>query len=314
MNDYYLPKMNQIISSRVNRLENTLVFGENLDRGSFISGLSKNLVAGQSRMVKNVGNCEYTHCGVGFGLMMSGFNAVLFVKQLDFMMLGIDHFVSTYGLIRAHEMGKSLGSFTIVTAIYDQGFQGPQSSFRGLAEICSMSGASAFLLQDACDAEKIADEELGKSGFRFLALSQGKASDECGKLEIVGSSSDNSAIQFETGSDVTIVCFGYTLSYGSALSSEMKVLGYSASLFTINYVCDADWGNAIAESSRNNKLVIIDDTRGTTSLAFRFLVEALKFDRNVNFNIVRTRESISTEVSDEKFQFNSKDVLNKVFG
>jgi hypothetical protein len=35
-------------------MENTLVYGENLDRGSFISGLSKNLVSGPTRLVKNV--------------------------------------------------------------------------------------------------------------------------------------------------------------------------------------------------------------------------------------------------------------------
>lgn len=155
MSNNYLSAMNQIISDRVNQMENTLVYGENLDRGSFISGLSKNLVSGPTRLVKNVGNCEYTHCGVGFGLMMSGKNAVLFVKQLDFMMLGIDHFVSTYGSIRATRYHQPLGSFTIVTAIYDQGFQGPQSSFRGLGEICSMSGVSGFLLQELSDAKKL---------------------------------------------------------------------------------------------------------------------------------------------------------------
>ena len=58
MNNSYLQAMNQIISDRVNQMENTLVYGENLDRGSFISGLSKNLVAGPTRLIKNIGNCE----------------------------------------------------------------------------------------------------------------------------------------------------------------------------------------------------------------------------------------------------------------
>ena len=310
----YLQSLNKVISDQVNQMENTLVYGENLDRGSFISGLSKNLIAGPTRLVKNIGNCEYTHCGVGFGLMMSGHNAVLFVKQLDFMMLGIDHFVSTYGQICATKYQKPLGSFTIVTAIYDQGFQGPQSSFRGLNEICSMSGASGFLLQENADTKKVVVEEMSKPGFRFIALSQRMANDEVSETEIISASPDNSVLQFAQGNAATIVCFGYTLVHGKSLISEIRDLGRTASLFTVNYVRDPKWEIAINAASASRKLVIIDDTRGATSLAFRFLADALEFDKNVVFTIVRNRDDLSTTVSDENFEFKSETVIAQVFG
>jgi pyruvate/2-oxoglutarate/acetoin dehydrogenase E1 component len=310
----YLQSLNKVISDQVNQMENTLVYGENLDRGSFISGLSKNLIAGPTRLVKNIGNCEYTHCGVGFGLMMSGHNAVLFVKQLDFMMLGIDHFVSTYGQICATKYQKPLGSFTIVTAVYDQGFQGPQSSFRGLNEICSMSGASGFLLQENADAKKVVEDEMSKPGFRFIALSQRMANDEVSETEIISASPDNSVIQFTQGNDATVVCFGYSLVHGKSLVSEIRDLGRTASLFTVNYVRDANWGIAIKAASASQKLVVIDDTRGATSLAFRFLADVLEFDKNVVFTIVRSRENFLTTVSDEKFEFKIETVIAQVFG
>lgn len=310
----YLQSLNKVISDQVNQMENTLVYGENLDRGSFISGLSKNLIAGPTRLVKNIGNCEYTHCGVGFGLMMSGHNAVLFVKQLDFMMLGIDHFVSTYGQICATKYQKPLGSFTIVTAVYDQGFQGPQSSFRGLNEICSMSGASGFLLQENADAKKVVEDEMSKPGFRFIALSQRMANDEVSETEIISASPDNSVIQFAQGNDATVVCFGYSLVHGKSLVSEIRDLGRTASLFTVNYVRDANWGIAIKAASASQKLVVIDDTRGATSLAFRFLADVLEFDKNVVFTIVRSRENLLTTVSDEKFEFKIETVIAQVFG
>ena len=292
----YLQSLNKVISDQVNQMENILVYGENLDRGSFISGLSKNLIAGPTRLVKNIGNCEYTHCGVGFGLMMSGHNAVLFVKQLDFMMLGIDHFVSTYGSIRATKYQQPLGSFTIVTAVYDQGFQGPQSSFRGL------------------NAKKVVVSEMSKPGFRFIALSQRMANDEVSETEIISVAPDNSVIQFAQGNDATIVCFGYSLVHGKSLISAIRDLGHTASLFTVNYVRDANWSIAVLEASKNKKLVIIDDTRGPTSLAFRFLADVLEFDKNVFFTIVRNREVLSTTVSDEKFDFKSEEVIAQVFG
>ena len=312
MSTSYLQTMNKIISDHVNQMENTLVYGENVDRGSYLSGLSKNLMAGPTRLIKNVGNCEYTHCGVGFGLMMSGHNAVLFVKQLDFMMLGIDHFVSTYGSIRATKYQKPLGSFTIITAIYDQGFQGPQSSFRGLNEICSMSGASGFLLQEISDAEKIVQDEMPKPGFRFIALSQRKASESLVESTIFNAAPDNSVIQFQYGSDITVVCFGYALSYGRHLISVIKDRGLTSSLFSVNNVRDPKWEIAIKVASASQKLVIIDDTRGTTSLAFRFLADALEFDPQIKFQIVRNRENQSTSVSDENFELDLGEILKRV--
>jgi hypothetical protein len=244
--------------------------------------------------------------------MMSGNNAVLFVKQLDFMMLGIDHFVSTYGQICATKYQKPLGSFTIVTAVYDQGFQGPQSSFRGLNEICSMSGASGFLLQENADAKKIVEEEMSKPGFRFIALSQRMANDEVSETEIISASPDNSVIQFAQGNDATIGCFGYSLVHGKSLVTEIRDLGRTASLFTVNYVRDPKWEIAIKAASASEKLLIIDDTRGATSLAFRFLADALEFDPQIKFQIVRNRENQSTSVSDENFELDLGEILKRV--
>lgn len=309
MSNNYLQAINKIISDRVNQMENTLVYGENLDRGSFISGLSKNLVSGPTRLVKNVGNCEYTHCGVGFGLMMSGKNAVLFVKQLDFMMLGIDHFVSTYGSVRATRYQQPLGSFTIITAIYDQGFQGPQSSFRGLGEICSMSGVSGFLLQELSDAKKIVSEEISKPGIRFFALSQRKANEELIEVNIVDAAPDNSVIQYKRGSDVSIVCFGHSLAQGKSLVNLCNEKGKDASIFSVNYVEDAKWEIAVRDASRRKKLVIIDDSRSPTSLSFRFLTEVLEFDRDVQFTFARDRGSKSTAVWSDDFNPNLADLL-----
>ena len=82
----------------------------------------------------------------------------------------------------------------------------------------------------------------------------------------------------------------------------------------MNYVRDANWSIAILEASRNKKLLIIDDSRGSTSLAFRFLADVLEFDKNVAFTIVRNRENLSTTVSDEKFEFKSETVIAQVFG
>jgi hypothetical protein len=101
--------------------------------------------------------------------------------------------------------------------------------------------------------------------------------------------------------------------HGKSLVSEIRDLGRTASLFTVNYVRDANWDIAIKAASASQKLVVIDDTRGATSLAFRFLADVLEFDKNVVFTIVRSRENLSTTVSDENFLIDAHEIAKSIF-
>ena len=313
MSEKYLEGLNKIISNQVNQMDNTFVYGENINRGSFMSGLSKNVAESGSRVVKNVGNCEYTHIGIGFGLMMSGVNAVLFVKQLDFMMLGIDHFVSTYGSIRATNYQSKLGSFSIVTAMYDQGYQGPQSSFRGIGEMCSMSAIPAFLLNGYSDTALVVKDEMERPGVRFLVLSQKKANERLNTLAIERIAPDKSVIQYSYGSDATIACFGFSLSSGEVLQSHLSDRKIVASLFSVNIVDHPQWGIAIAEATNSKKLFVLDDTFSPTSSSFRFIVDVLERDPNVRFVIERKREQVSTAVSNEDLEVGFGRLIEKLF-
>ena len=88
------------ILEQVNRVtENCgpiLLYGENIDTGSRIAGLARGLKINPESQILNVGNCELTHCGVGFGILSDGGQAALFVKQLDFMLLGLDQICNTF--------------------------------------------------------------------------------------------------------------------------------------------------------------------------------------------------------------------------
>ena len=261
----YLSELNAIITKHVNRLEYALVFGENVDRGSFLSGLSRNLTRSATRRIVNVGNCEYTHCGVGFGAMMGGSTAVLFVKQLDFMLLGMDHFVSTYHSVRASRI-SGLGSFTIVAAVYDQGYQGPQSSFNALADVCSMARISAFTLTNPADAEAVASKELFAPGFRILALSQRCVNDPVYRSESVQNSADCSTFLYEEGRDLSIVCANFSLPQGLALAEVLRRSGVCPSVLTVNPVYVPDWSLLLSEAARTKRVLVLDDSKGTNSL------------------------------------------------
>jgi len=147
------------------RMEGAITFGENIDKASCISGLGKNLSGS-----RNVGNCELTHIGAGFGVMMDGGHAVLIAKQLDFMLLGLDHMVNTLSFARS--AGKLTGSFSIVTYLCNQGYQGPQSSLVDLSGFCSLGGFPGYLLQEENQIADLARTALGAPGFRIFVLPQ----------------------------------------------------------------------------------------------------------------------------------------------
>jgi pyruvate/2-oxoglutarate/acetoin dehydrogenase E1 component len=297
----YLQKINEVIAAEVNRLDDAILFGENLDRGSYLSGLSKNLISGKTRRIVNVGNCEYTHCGVGFGVMMGGGNAVLFVKQLDFMLLGIDHFVSTYHFIRSRPI-TDLGSFTIVAAIYDQGYQGPQSSFNSLSDICSMARISGFTLTNLADARKVASEEIPKPGFRIIGLSQRCAGDEIYEPENVDHTRDLTSFQYSTGKNLTIICANFTLSHGIQIRNELLEKGIESSLFTVNPTYASDWTQLIKDAKTTGRVLILDDSKGLNMLGYRVVQAIVKDAPSTKVRLVSRNSEIDFGVSSEEFK------------
>jgi hypothetical protein len=88
------------------------------------------------------------------------------------MLLGMEQMVSTYTNIRAYRELDTLGSFTIVSVVCDQGFQGPQSSFNALGDMCSMARVPGYTITNAQDSALVLKSQLSAPGFRFVCLSQ----------------------------------------------------------------------------------------------------------------------------------------------
>src|ERR1700686_5231319 len=96
----YITSLSQTLGAECARVPRAVLLGENINNGSRIVGMCRNLVVPDGGRIINVGDCEATHVGVDFGLMLNGINSVLFAKQLDFILLGVDHFVSAFNFIR----------------------------------------------------------------------------------------------------------------------------------------------------------------------------------------------------------------------
>jgi pyruvate/2-oxoglutarate/acetoin dehydrogenase E1 component len=268
----YIEFINQLIKERLEKEKNNIaLFGQNIAAGSCLGGLTKNLKV-QNGVVLNTPNCENTLCGVGFGLMLNKISSIFFMKQQDFLLLGIDHLVNTYNIVRQKEPSAS---FTIVTIVMDHGFEGPQSSFNNFGDICSIARVPGFAITNKEDAKEIIGSQLISPGFRIIGVSQRLFKKEIIETEKVYSNEENTLFQYSKGSGATVVCFNFSLPYGLELNNELKTKGFNSSLFSVNSLTPIKWDKIIEDLTETKKLVIIDDSKSENLSFYNFLAEAM---------------------------------------
>lgn len=240
------------------------VYGENIDRGSRLSGLARGLTVNPQGRIQNVGNCELTHCGVGLGMMLDGGQAVLFVKQLDFMLLGIDQFVETFNSIRAFTVRRPLGSFTVFVIVCDQGYQGPQSSFNGAGDFASLANIPVFCLNGAADASRVVRNHFVAPGFRIMCLSQRLFSSPALRVPLEETSDDDGVFRYRSGSDVTIVSFNFSLRDALDMDTQLRASGIQSDVFHMNFLAGLNLSTVLDSCRRTRRLVLIDDSKTVT--------------------------------------------------
>lgn len=295
----YITDLNALLVANTRQLPEAVLYGENINTGSCISGLTRGLVPPPGGRVINVGNCEATHCGVGFGLMIEGVPSVLFAKQLDFMLLGIDHFVSTYNAVR-HEPGQLPGAgFTIVAVVCDQGLQGPQSSFNALADICSLARVPGYTLTNRRQAELVLSSQLAAPGFRFITLSQRLWSTELIDIPYLPTTSADVLHHF-AGDDLTIVSLNFSLPQALGLREELMAAGLTSDLFTASCVHPSSWDAVVASVGRTGRLLVLDDSKSIHSPGYELLEQAASAVPDSRRQLVM-RQDVEFCVSPEDF-------------
>ena len=308
----YLAVVNQLIASATARIPNAVLYGENINTGSHLCGMTRNLTVPPGGRILNVGNCEPTHCGLGFGLMLSGLTSVLFMKQLDFTVLGIDHLISTYHVIRAHRRLDAMGSFTICVIVCDQGFQGPQSSFNALGDLCSQARVPGYTLTNQQDAAHVLERQLNAPGFRFVALSQRLFPTECLMPDLVYASEDSSVFQYSTGEEATIACFNFSLPEGLALQATLLARGVTSSLFSVNHVPAHDWGKITQSAAQTRRLIVMDDSKSGYSPAYELLHEVTRACPGARGVAVTRGAEVDFGVSPEAFQVDADAICSQL--
>lgn len=258
----HIEYLNGLIRSNVARTDNCVLFGQNIDAGSCLGGLTRNIKVNPGSKIFNSTNAENSLAGFGFGLMMNGSNGVFLMKQLDFLLLSIDHLVNTYNIIRSIKDKYPEGSFTIVATVVDSGYDGPQSSFNNFYDLCSIARADGFTVTNKTDADLLFSKQFLQPGFRVIALSQRLCKEELIETaEPLHVSGNGNVFQYKEGKDATVVSFNFSYPQASGLVSFLGENNIAASHYNVSNATNSDWERIIADVAKTKRVIIIDDSK-----------------------------------------------------
>lgn len=287
----YTAFLNQKIKELVLAEEKIFIFGQNIAAGSCLSGLTRGLQVKPGNLIINTPNCENTLCGIGFGSMMHGVSAIFFMKQLDFLLLGIDQLTNTYNIVRRK---APKASFTIFPVVVDSGYEGPQSSLNNLGDFCSIANIQGFSVTNQWDATEILEKHLVAPGCRIIAASQRLfKTDIIPVQERVYVNPERTVFQYMGGPEATIVCFNFSFLHGIELTKRLRDRGVHAALFSVNAATPTSWERIIESIQKTRKLVLIDDSKSRNVPWQALLQDVSEHVRLENKNKIIIRRDLS---------------------
>jgi len=263
--------LNQVIRKDLQTKREVVIYGQNIVTGSCLGGLTVGLGELPNVTVINTTNSENSLTGIGFGLVLKKTNAIFFMKQTDFLLLGADHLVNTFNVLRQFRLEAS---FTIFPICVDSGFEGPQSSLNNLDDFASLGAIDVYSFTNRCDAETIIGKHLVEPGFRIICASQRLLKKEL--LDIPCSSRHDCSEYFlyDKVEHITIVCFNFSLPYGIKLKQLLAQNNVDSALMSVNSHRVKCFRAIFKEIRDARILVVIDDGKGVNRQMHRFIAES----------------------------------------
>lgn len=265
----YLKYINEQLIRNLKLVSNPFIFGQNLNSGTYISGLSRNIDSVGSKYIHNTPNCEYSMIGAGFGIMIAGGHAIYFAKQLDFMLLGCDHFVNTLNSIKTNNQGKN-GSFKLILFVCDQGFQGSQSSFNNIDDLSSMAQFDTYQINTKYEADNVMKHFFKKKGFSILSIGQRLSRDKIFEKKPLSKAKDFSFVSYFSGDDTTIVCSNFSFKYALQIKTDIeRKTNKKVGIINSNYTVNPDINYLKKVIKKQKKIIFISDTKSINHRFFK---------------------------------------------
>ena len=246
-------------------------------------------------------------------MMLDKGNAILFVKQLDFLLLALDQICNTYNYIRAANYKKDLGSFTIISIVCDHGFQGPQSSLNAGGDFSSIANLPVYCLNEFADIREIISSEILNPGFRILTISQRAIPNSVEMDKFKSISSDKSIFHYLDGDLFTMVCVNFSLNRYSSRIQNIYKSNIRFDLFHINFLPGQNYEMILESVRKTKKLIIIDDSKSNIKLADNLVSKLISMD--IRFDLINLhRDPLNDEdyaVCHDQPDINFEKIINK---
>jgi len=309
----YLEYMNKLIIEHVITTENCVLFGQNINGGSCLGGLTRNIKVTEKNKIFNSTNAENSLVGFGLGLMMNDASAVFLMKQLDFLLLGIDHLVNTYNIMRSLKDKYPQGSFTIIATVVDSGYDGPQSSFNNFYDLCAIARVDGFNINNKADADHVFTKEFLQPGFRIIALSQRLSKEELNETALpLRVLANGNIFQYSEGSDITIVSNNFSYTIAVDLIQTLNENSIEVAHFHINNIINTDWKEVIENISKTKKIIVIDDSKSIQSSVDNLLSMLVGIEISKKIILKRQIGDDWLYPRSDIFEINKKDILNEL--
>lgn len=302
----YVQYVNAAFKAAAEKVQPFVFFGQNIAAGSCLGGLSRGLGSAPGHRALNTPNVENTLVGAGFGMMLGGVSSAFFMKQQDFLLLGLDQIVNTYNAVRQH---APRASFSIVSTVVDSGFEGIQSSLNNLADFCSFGRVPGYTVSCKQDADSVIGKVFARPGFRLIGVSQRLFGTEV--LDFGGApllDRDSELFQYTEGQSLTVACCNFTLPQGKVLHDELAGQGLSASLFGLAAAMPVDYAPILASARATGRLVILDDSKSANIAGQGLRAQALEQGASVQL-IARPHSEDWYRPSAETFSVDAGAVL-----
>jgi pyruvate/2-oxoglutarate/acetoin dehydrogenase E1 component len=309
----YIEYLNSLIKEEALKTDNCVIFGQNINAGSCLGGLTRNIKVNKNSRIFNSTNAENSLAGFGFGLLMNGCKGVFFMKQLDFLLLSIDHIVNTFNLIRSIKEQYSEGSFTIVATVVDSGYDGPQSSFNNFHDLCSIARVKGFTVSNKAEADYLFANHLMKPGFRIIALSQ-----RLGKLDIIENQppleiiGNGEIFHYKNGKNVTVVSSNFSYPQANKLIETLAQNGFQASHFNISSGLIEDFDPIIKDVAVTKKIIVIDDSKSLQTPVDNVLALLCGMDLKQKVVLKRQLNEDWLQPVSDIFEIDEQDVMKQL--
>jgi pyruvate/2-oxoglutarate/acetoin dehydrogenase E1 component len=268
----YLEVINKNIIKCLAKEKKTFVFGQNINSGSYISGLSKNIDKIKNIKIYNTPNCEYSMIGAGFGFIISGGVAIFFAKQLDFMLLGCDHYVNTLNSIKNNN--QLHGKFKIILFVCDHGYQGSQSSFNNIDDLSSLAQFDTYQINTRFEAEQLTKFFFQKKGFDIYSVGQRLSKEEIFDGSPKSFAKNFSFIEYFQGKEKTIISSNFAFNYALDIKKKIeKKSGKKVGLINSNFVVSPDIKYLKKKIIKQKEIIFISDSKSINHRFFRIINE-----------------------------------------